>query len=300
MVYVNTGTSYRPPTASVGLFNGNNDPTLNALTFHPSERSRAYEVGFKSTFLNDRARLNFALYQQKFHNLTILVPGVPYISNSGSGSQLQEFNFTASVDALVQGFDIDGAFQITHDWNISGQLSYADGRVQSGSKVPCNDSNFDGVADSGAVTSISQFPAGVSVALCPGGSISRQPYWNASIQSEYTHPVTDSVDGFIRGLLSYYPQNKNRVEPNFTVPNYSLVNLYAGLRSHDGAWEASIFARNAFQTKEVTDLGQQQLNNTNTALSFFPTLAHASGYYFTTVTPRREVGVNVRYAFGSR
>jgi iron complex outermembrane receptor protein len=112
--------------------------------------------------------------------------------------------------------------------------------------------------------------------------------------------VIDGVDGFVRGLLTYYPQNKNRVEPNFTVPNYSLLNVYAGLRSHDGAWEASIFARNAFQTKEVTDLGQQQLNNPNTALNFFPTLAHNSGYAFASVTPRREVGVNVRYAFGSR
>src|SRR5262249_10911565 len=66
MVYANTGTSYAPPTASVGIFNGADDPVLNSLTFHPAARSRSYEIGFKSTLLDNRARLNMALFQQKF------------------------------------------------------------------------------------------------------------------------------------------------------------------------------------------------------------------------------------------
>ena len=35
------------------------------------------------------------------------------------------------------GFDIDTAFQVTPEWNISAQMSYADGKVE-GSQVPCN------------------------------------------------------------------------------------------------------------------------------------------------------------------
>src|SRR5262249_35004265 len=160
------------------------------------------------------------------------VPNVPYLSNSGQGFAVSTFNFTANADAVVGGVDIDTAFQITPQWNVSFQYSYAGGRIENGSLLPCNDSNFNGVPDQGSVTSPSQFPPGVLIALCPGGSPSRNPLWNASLQTEYTRPVAGGVDGFLRGLVTYFPQNK-RAEPNFVVDGYSLVNLYTGLRSHD-------------------------------------------------------------------
>jgi iron complex outermembrane receptor protein len=241
LVYANTGTAFRPPVTSIGITGAlasSTDPVLHSLTFHPAERSRSYEVGFKSTWLDGRARLNASVFQQTFTNLTIFIPGISYYNTVGGATN--NFNFTASVDAKVTGFDIDTAFQITPEWNVSAQMSYADGKVQ-GSLVPCN--------IPGAVLGPDNL-----ISLCPGGSSSRLPLWNATFTSEYVHPVTDSMDGFVRLLATYYPENKNRAEPNFTVDNYSLINFYVGMRSHDGAWEASIFARNAFNTQRATDV----------------------------------------------
>jgi iron complex outermembrane receptor protein len=287
LVYANTGTSFRPPVASVGIQGALANSTLpgqDTLSFHPSEKSTAYEVGFKSSWLDGRARLNASIFRQKFTNLTIYIPNISYY-NTITG-QPTNFNFTQSVDALVQGFDIDTAFQITHDWNISAQMSYADGKIKSG-MVPCN------VA--GAVLSPTNL-----ISMCAGGSSSRLPLWNATFQTEYTRPVTDKVDGFVRGLLNYYPQNKNRAEPNFTVDAYSLLNVYAGVRSHDGAWEASIFARNAFNTYRELDVSTVQANTNGSLAQSFSSLIHPSGYYLTASTPQREVGINFHYAIGSR
>jgi iron complex outermembrane receptor protein len=286
LVYANTGTAYRPPVTSVGISGdlaGSTDPTLHELTFHPSERSRAYEVGFKSTWLDGRARLNASLFRQRFSGLTIFIPGINYFNTSTNASNI--FSFTSSVDALVQGFDIDTAFQVTPAWSVSAQMSYADGKIQ-GSLVPCN---------AGPPVSPTNL-----VNLCPGGSSSRLPYWNAAFQSEYDHPVADNMDGFIRVLATLYPENKNRAEPNFTVPEYSLVNLYLGVRSHDGAWEASIFARNALNAQRALDVQQNQLNLNSPLGTAFGALIHPSGYFQTLETPEREVGINVHYAFGSR
>jgi iron complex outermembrane receptor protein len=241
-------------------------------------------VGFKSTWLDGRARLNASVFQQTFTNLTIFIPGISYFNTVTN--QPANFAFTASVDAKVTGFDVDTAFQITPEWNVSAQMSYADGKVR-GSLVPCN--------IPGAVLSPTNL-----ISFCPGGSSSRLPLWNATFTSEYTHPVTDTMDGFVRLLGNYYPQNKNRAEPNFTVDSYSQINFYVGVRSHDGAWEASIFTRNAFNTQRTTDLGTNQLNTNGSLGTAFPFLNHDSGYFATTVTPRREVGVNIHYAFGSR
>jgi iron complex outermembrane receptor protein len=293
LVYANTGTAFRPPVTSVGITGdlaNATDPVLHSLTFHPAERSRSYEVGFKSTWLDGRARLNASVFQQTFSNLTIFIPGISYFNTTAGAPN--NFAFTASVDAKVTGFDVDTAFQITPEWNVSAQMSYADGKVK-GSLVPCND---PGVTLGNPATT----PGAQLIALCPGGSSSRLPLWNATFTSEYVHPVTDGMDGFIRLLATYYPENKNRAEPDFTVDNYSLINFYLGVRSHDGAWEASIFTRNAFNTQRATDVQNVSLNiNTPLGTAFQP-LIHNSGYFQTLQTPRREVGINVHYAFGSR
>ena len=293
-LYANTGTSYRPPVASIGIQGDlalTTDPQLRTLTFHPSEHTRAYEVGFKATFLNGRGRFNAAAFRQRFENLTIFVPGVTYSNTIPKPPQPTNFDFTASVDALVQGFDIDSALQITPAWNVAFQMSYADGKIQD-SKVPCNVTDAAGNP---------VFNTGGLISLCPGGSSSRLPLWNASLQTEYVQRVSDKVDGFVRGLVTYYPQNRNRAEPDFTVGQYSLANVYAGLRGHDGAWEVALFARNAFRTNRTLDVQAVQLSDDTQLGTAFPGLAaQPSGYYASLSTPRREVGVNVHYAWGTR
>jgi iron complex outermembrane receptor protein len=130
MVYANTGTSFRPPFGSVGITglaapSANDIPELQSLTNHPAERSRSYEIGFKATLFDGRARLNADVFRQRFDNLTIFIPNVVYVSVTGP----MTFPFTQSVPALVQGFELDTAVQVTRDWNISLQGSYADGKV---------------------------------------------------------------------------------------------------------------------------------------------------------------------------
>jgi iron complex outermembrane receptor protein len=295
LAYVNTGTAFRPPVASVGIQGLLANATLpngESLSFHPSERSISYEIGFKSTWLDGRWRLNASAFRQRFHNFTLYVPNVVYnqITSASSASVPTIFDFTASVDTLVKGFDVDTAFQVTPNWNISAQMSYADGKVQ-GSEVPCNVTDAAGNPVFNTLGLIS---------LCPGGTASRDPFWNATFQSEYTHPVRDNADGFIRVLATYYPENKNRAEPDFTVPNYALVNLYAGVRSHDGAWELSVFARNLLNKAVATDISSAMTNLNNSLNVAFPQLIHPTGYFQTITTAPREVGINLHYAWGSR
>jgi iron complex outermembrane receptor protein len=295
LMYVNTGTAFRPPVASVGIQGLLANATLpdgSSLSFHPSERSISYEIGFKSSWLDGRWRLNASMFRQRFHNFTLYTPNITYnqIFTPGAPASPTIFDFTSSVDALVKGFDIDTAFQVLPNWTVSAQMSYADGKVQ-GSQVPCNTVDAAGNPTFNTLGLIS---------LCPGGSASRLPFWNATFQSEYTHPVNDNADGFFRILATYYPENHNRAEPNFTVPNYSQLNMYIGVRSHDGNWEASIFARNLLNTAVATDISGAE-TNLNAALgAAFSSIIHPTGYFQTITTPPREIGINVHAAFGSR
>ncbi|CAN7253102.1 TonB-dependent receptor [Phenylobacterium sp. LjRoot219] len=288
MVYANHGTSWRYGPAVIGITNGFNpnaadpslrqpDPVLTGLSSLRAETSRSYEVGFKSTLLDGRARLNVALFRQTFNNLIIRTEPVRYLSYDGRSLSPTTFNFTTQVPAVIEGFDIDTALQITPDWNVTAAVSYADGQIENG-LVPCN-----GV-----------IPAGQRILMCQtNGSASRDPYWSATVTSEYVRPLHDNVDGFVRGLFTYYPENTRRSVAQ-VIDSYNLLNLYAGLRSDDGAWEVALFAKNAFKTEET--LSRDAVAYTVSG----NTLPGTSGYFGTTFTPRREVGVNVRYAFGSR
>jgi iron complex outermembrane receptor protein len=302
LVYANTGTSWRPGPVAVGINNGENIPQLNDLIFLKPETSRSYEVGLKSTFLDGRARVNVALWRQRYHNTFVYIPNVLYISNSTSdpaNRTVGNGSFTANADAaVVRGVDLDAALQVTPEWNVSFQYSYAEGHLSQGSRVPCNDSNFDGVPDAGKLTRPSQFPAGVFVATCPGGQVSRNPLWSASLQSEYVRPVSEATDGFLRLLWTYYPENK-RAEPGFAAPSYGLINLYAGVRGHDGAWEASIYARNVFHNQTLTDVNPQ--TSVLGAMNQYFLAENNSNYRSVLgATPQREIGVHLSYAWGSR
>ena len=296
LVYANTGSSWRAPVTTIGLQGGivgSPNETLNDLTFHPPEKSTAYEVGFKSTWLDGRARLNASIFSQKFTNLTTLVPGINYLNTSTN--QVGTFDFTASVDAKIEGFDIDGAFQITPEWNISAQASYAHGKITGASGEPCNTFGPNGVP----TFNTGDANHAAIVSLCSGGSPSQLPLWNLTVQSEYARPVTDEIDGFVRGLLNYTPQNKY-VRPDFAADSYSLLNVYAGVRSHDGAWEFSVFAKNAFNNDTQLDQGESAYNLNGSLGQNFPQLNPPSGYVLAKSTPEREVGVHLRYAMGSR
>ncbi|CAN7268625.1 TonB-dependent receptor [Phenylobacterium sp. LjRoot225] len=298
LVYANHGTSFRRGVNQVGIFNAENDPALSSVIFLQPETSRSYEVGFKSTLLDGRARLNVALFRQTFDDLIFRTAPVPYLSTNGSSASVATTNITTNADAVIEGIDVDAAFQVTRNLNVSAALSYSDGRVDN-AQVPCRDANFDGVADAGVPTVADFRAAGTALAFCRStGSVSQNPLWNATVQAEYVRPVADQVDGFVRGLFSYYPKN-NRQTPALAINPYSTLNLYAGVRSQDGAWELSVFARNAFDTDEITDQGVDPLR-TGPVQAFFGAQTGASGYTRSAFTADREIGVSVRYAFGSR
>lgn len=315
MAYVSTGTAYRVGAFTIGVRQeldccGGGNPDLRDLSEFiviPSERSRSYEAGFKASFLDKRATLNVAVYRQNFKNFAFLTQPVRYLgvtdSNApltGSNVSVENFSFTAPVNARITGIDVEASFQVSQRFSISGGFAYAKSKITSG-RVPCNDNDFDGIPNAtdssvGPDPTAQQFvDARVMVATCQitSGSISRVPNWTLNFQSEYIAPLSDKVDAFIRGNMTYYPSNSNQGE-GVIINDHILANLYAGVRAPNGAWEASVFARAVNAPSTVLSRGTQMVNSGGSLSN------NTSNYYDTSYTPRREVGFSLRYAFGSR
>jgi iron complex outermembrane receptor protein len=292
LVYVNSGSSWRPPATAVGIFNAANDPELNSLLQVKPEKSYTFEGGFKWSFFENRARVNLAYYHQQFDDF--IYQGLPaqYLDDTGSGNPtVIPFVFTSNPNAVVNGVDLDSAFQFTRQWSFNLAASYSNGHL-TGSSIPCS-------PPSGNDTPTG-FPPPTHVFLCPShASVSTAPNFNTTGTTEYDMPVPNTgIDAFIRGLYTFYGRNPHASE-FYVTPSYGLLNLYIGLRSPNGAWEGSLFVKNALDTQRVlsTSIGTPAVNlgNTNATALF-----GSSGYYNVAITPRQEAGLTFTYSFGSR
>jgi iron complex outermembrane receptor protein len=299
MAYLNTGTSWRRgPGPVLGLPTCADPAYCNQFNFLGNEESESYEAGMKASLFDRRLSINLAVYQQQFAGLISQHSAIPYL---GTQNAVQSAgSFIANGDADVLGVDFESSLRVTPNWSVGLAASYAEGEFDN-ALLPCRDSNFDGIPDAnalpttGAAWRAAGGPAGP--AMCASNDRSANaPEWSASLQSEYSFPLFTGTNAFVRGLLNYYPENDNPASAtNFVVDSYSLVNLYLGLRSDAGAWEVSAFAKNALDEDTLTFIGDQEVNSFSLATTFGP-----SGYRSFGRIAEREIGLSLRYSFGSR
>ncbi len=294
LAYATVGSSWRRGGNNFFARNGENAPSLNALTFLQNETSTSYEAGLKTNFFNRRLRLNVAGFYQKFKNLNFTTQSIPYLSVDAAAVSVGSAAYNVAADATVRGFDADASFAITPLWSLGVTASYADGKVDN-DLVPCRDGNLDGKPDTGTPT-IAQFrAANLYISQCvTNQSVSRDPIWSATAQSEVRYPVGSS-ELYLRGLATYNPANPRR-SIGYRVPAYTLINLYAGLRDETSRWDVGVFARNLFNkgvllSRESASIGVGGQNATTFG---------DSGYNEASYTPPFEAGLSVRFAFGSR
>jgi iron complex outermembrane receptor protein len=286
LIYANVGSSWRPGAAAVGINNAANDPTLAALQQVKSESSVDYETGFKWSFLENRGRLNVGYFHQKFENFIFNGVPVQYLADNGAQTTLSQFSFTSNPDAVLNGVNVDTGFKITRQWSVDLNATYTNGHL-TGSQIPCN-------PPGGSFPPTAPPPY---IFLCGSdASISIAPNFSSSLTTDYYVPITSRIEAFVRGLYSYYGRNSN-VDTVYVAPAYGILNLYAGLRSPDGAWQGSIFAKNALNAKPQLSSG---IGNPAIDVGGVSGMFGSSGYFGTSIAPRQELGVTFTYSFGSR
>ncbi len=321
MVYALTGSSWRPGPRVVGNFSvgptGTEGPSDREEQFMnlPPEKSKSYEIGAKTSFLNGRGSFNISAYYQDFKNYPFRGPAASYVTYSrvttGGVTTVQpsvgSFNFVSPVPVTVKGVEAEASFQILDRWSISANAAYADGKIKNGT-IACTDLNGDGVPDQNVGTpSLPQLraslPAGQNLAICPGfnGPASTTPKFSTNIQSEYGFDITDALEGFVRGSATIYGSTKGDPNNAFDdVDSFGLLNLFAGVSDQDGDWEVTVFAKNILNQREITNVGSGVLATTYRNAQGQAQTPFRSEYRSVSVTAPREFGISARVAFGAR
>ena len=216
MVYADWAQGFRPGGSNSG------DPAScyaqgTPFTYTPDTLNN-YEVGWKTTSLQNRLLWNGAAYYMDWKNLQALIynalvcPSASYNINVG--------------DARIYGVESNIAYQVNDNLSLQASVNYTDGHVTS--------------------TVNPAYQAYV------GERLPFSSYFNWSWNLRYEHPLADTLRGYFQFDMAHKGDMYNGLNPNdvntglprVLQPAYTLMNLRIGLNPVNAKWLAEFYITN--------------------------------------------------------
>lgn len=190
-----------------------------------------YEVGFKAALVDDRIRLNGAIFYMDWKDLQ-----VGYQENLiDEDGNFVQFNGTDNADSAVsKGAELVATALVSEDLLVDLSIGYLDAEFDK----------FVALIDG-------------QNRILDGRTIPNSPKWTAAANANYGFNMNDSLDGFLRLEWKYraeiVPTTSAMIQSGYPweVPSYDFVNLRAGLVHED--FKVVAYAENLFDSVYYTN-----------------------------------------------
>lgn len=178
-------------------------PNLEDIDFD-SEQSINYEVGLKTSMLDDRLQLNAAAFlidltDQQVQNF---VGTLVVTENAGSSTS--------------KGLELEARYIPAPDWLINGGVGYTQ-------------AEFDDYKN-------------CSIGSCDGNKMPFAPEWTASLAVQNVHPLENGMDLFSRVSVQHVGDHYFEAANQFEQDAYNLVSMKVGLEAE--GWQAYVWGKN--------------------------------------------------------
>jgi len=276
LAYVSVGSSWRGvfPSTSIGL--------PDSLFFADPEKATAYEFGVKAG-LGRWLRVDTAVFQIDYDAQSVQIGSFPYYSQVDGSVRNTNMNYFYSLDSRIRGIEASLSIKPTSRFSASANLSYVK-TTSRGGTVPC---------ENNAVPLTPANPVNFCLSE-KGETLNSAPPFQANLSGEYTVPI-GQLDAYVRLLMIHRGKNPNVGTSDNRSKSYAQFDLFGGITHSKGGWELGFYAKNLFnntiQLTSETDLSAPL----GLGEVFGP-----SGYNGVTTTSPREIGVVLRFGFGSR
>ena len=203
------------------------------------EKVDAFELGLKSQFLDRRATFNAAAFWTEISDYQTTITDLP--AGAVVGRQ-----YISNIPK-VRSRGIEGEFNIapTDSLSFNASATYTDATYVTYRNAP---QAFER-QNLGAVQDLS------------GERLPGVPKWAWTVGADFSTPLTE-LGGKELGLYAHadyaYRSNFNTSASNSAwaqIPGFGLANGRIGLRTDDGLWDFSIWARNLFDKNYYVSLG---------------------------------------------
>jgi iron complex outermembrane receptor protein len=229
--------------ASLGYGEKSGSVQFNTTSMTPQnvdpEKALDFELGWKSSLLDQRLVLNLNFYQTKIkdyqQNLTVVDPS----TTTGFRTYL------GNVKGLtLRGVEVDGTYALHQHLNVSFSGAYNSAVYSDFSNAPC-------------ASDISGQPGGQLQCDYTGRQIPFAPKLSAAIGFDYHQPITGEYQLHGFSNIAY------RGDANYNAGlsdlglrgGYSIVDGGIGIQTQDGKWELALIGKNLADKKFVTSIG---------------------------------------------
>lgn len=208
---------------------------VQAVNVNPEELT-TYEVGFKTDFLNNRARLNAAYFFNDYTDVQAQFTACPQFG-AFAVPCLATLN---AGDAEVSGFELEFDAALTDSFTMDASVAVLDFEWQS--LVP-------------------------GAAVDPNGITPFTPELTWSIGAQYTMQTSGGAETFARLDANFQDDifTEANNAPGSDIDNYTLLNGSIGISSSDGRWRGRV------EVKNITD--EEYLGYTQTGSGVGATFA---------------------------
>jgi iron complex outermembrane recepter protein len=245
LIYGNISRGYKAggfPTLPASYYAALNPVVQEELT--------DYEGGFKAQFFDRRLLVNAAGFYYDYVNKQLKSRIIDPL-----------FGVLTALVNIPKSAIRGGEFEI-HARPITGlefglQGTYLSSRID----------RFTGVNQAGVVANFA------------GSTMPYTPKWNLSATTSYEHPLTEEWSGFVGAQLSFTSDETAALGSPalYDMPEYSLLNVQAGVKTHDDRWSIYFWGKNVtnrFYVNNVVELEDDVIRFTGMPITYGITVGY--------------------------
>ncbi len=232
LIYATVSQGYK-----AGIFSAIGASRANQYSPATQEKVIAYEGGFKAPLAGNALQFNGAVFYYDYSDKQVR----GRVQDTVFGLLEKMLNVPKSY---VFGLEGELVARPTEGLRISAGATYLKGKVKS---------DYSATEDGFAVYNAAGYTGNFK-----GSELPYTPKFSANIDAQYSVPVSDSVEAFLGGGLTYQSKqnttfhNTNLPADDFFIDGYALLDVRAGVSSADGRWRATVYGRNITNKSYVT------------------------------------------------
>ena len=179
------------------------------------EKSKGFELGLKSTLLDNRLRLNLAAFDTKYTGYQANFPDLV------SGTVVTRF--INAGDVSTKGVEVDFDAKLSKQFTLAGAVARTTARID---RFNC--------------------PAGATCPALNGAPLPSAPDWKANVRANYKMDVGSGLKLDLGADYSWQSEVQFDLSrsTNTLQPSYGIVNMSVALSSPAAGWRVALHGKN--------------------------------------------------------
>ncbi|WP_224784607.1 TonB-dependent receptor [Marinihelvus fidelis] len=223
VIFGRVASGFRGPTIQ-----GRDVAFLEFPTIADSETVLSFELGYKADLLDDRLRLNAAVFTYEVDDIQLSIIG-------GASNSNQVIN---ADKGKATGFEMDLTWLATDNLLLTFGMAYNDTEIDSPglTVAPCGSTLCEAYQDRDANGQVS----------IDGNPLPRTPETNYSLTARWSLPMGGSGEFFVFTDWVYYGETLMSLyyTPEFVTDDQFEGGLKVGYLNFENNWEVALFGRN--------------------------------------------------------